>query len=581
MTRHRSFARIPPMRAKWFFALLLVLGAYLTWRLFDVQVLNGKVYARDALLQQRESLDVPGRRGEILDRNGLVLVSSQPSESVFAVPSQIKDPQETARRLASILHLPATQLQPLLTGGGEFAWVARKIPQAQAQRLRDAALTGINVIHEETGQRTAADGTLAAPILGFVGVDENGLAGLEYAFDRLLRGAPGKITLETDHFGDPIPFAPEVVVPARPGVSLQLTVDRYLQFVTEQALGQQIRTWHARSGTAIVLDPNTGAILALASLPDFDPGAYWRAKPDAWRDHAVEDSYEPGSTFKLITAAAALEHGVPPHALFPAHDRIEVGGHVIHNAEDGFMASGKRYESIDDIIAYSHNVGAAEIGLRVGASALYSTVRAFGFGVPTDVGLPGENPGIMPGADGWNRVGVATISFGQGISVEPLQLAMAYAAIANGGMLLRPRILDRLLAPDGSVLYQYAPEVVRRVVSERVAAQLRHYLREVVVRGTGNPTAQVPGYTTAGKTGTAQIAIDGYYASGAYNASFIGMIPAQHPRFVILVKVERPRGSIYGSEVAAPAFARIARLAMLHAGVVPNERLARTGAKRP
>lgn len=568
------------MRAKWFFAILVILGAYLCWRLFDVQVLNGKVYARDALLQQRETLDVPGRRGDVLDRNGALLATSHPSESVFAVPSQITDPAAVAVRLSAVLHVPAAQVEPLLSGKGEFVWVARKIPMAQARRLRAESIPGIDVIHEETGQRVAPDGALAAPLLGFVGIDENGLSGVEYAYDALLRGAPGKMTMETDHFGDPIPFAPEVVDPARPGVTIQLTIDRYLQFVTEQALGEQIRKWHARSGTALVVDPNSGAVLAMASLPDFDPNAYWRSKPAAWRNRAVEDSYEPGSTFKLITAAAALESGIAPHALFPAHDEIRVGGYVIHNAEDGFMTSGKRLETIDDIIAYSHNVGAAEIGLRVGARRLRRMVEAFGFGEPTEIGLPGENPGIVPPPGDWDPTAVATISFGQGISVEPLQLVMAYCAIANGGVLLRPRILDRLLGPDGRVIYTYGPQPVRRVISQAVAARLRSYLREVVVRGTGNPTAHVAGYTTAGKTGTAQIVVNGVYASGAYNASFIGMIPAQHPRFVILVKVERPRGSIYGSEVAAPAFAEIARLAMLHDGIVPDERLVRSEANK-
>ncbi|MDE2572751.1 MAG: penicillin-binding protein 2 [bacterium] len=568
------------MRAKWFFAILALVGVYLAWRLIDVQVLNGKVYARDALLQQRETLDVPGRRGDILDRNGVVLASSRPSESVFAVPAQVTDPQSTAQRLGAALHLPAAKLEPLLRGKGEFVWIARKIPLSESRALREMNLSGINVIHEETGQRVAVDGSLAAPLLGFVGIDENGLSGLEYRFEGLLRGKPGKMTMETDHFGHPIPFAPEVVEPAHPGITLQLTIDRYLQFVSEQALAKQIRTWHAQSGTAIVVEPNTGAVLALASLPEFNPSAYLKSQPANWRDRAVEDSYEPGSTFKLITAAAALANGIPEHATFPAHDEIEVGGHVIHNAEDGFMASGKYYETIDDIIAYSHNVGAAEIGMRVGARALYRTVTAFGFGSSTGIGLPGENPGLMPPLADWNRVAVATISFGQGISVEPLQLAMAYAAIANGGLLLRPRILERLVAPEGSTIYQYHREVVRRVISERVAAELRHYLREVVVRGTGDPTAQVPGYTTAGKTGTAQIVVDGVYSSGAYNASFVGMIPAAHPRYVILVKVERPRGSIYGSEVAAPAFAEIARLAMLHAGVVPDVRLARSEPKK-
>ncbi|HVA38025.1 MAG TPA: penicillin-binding protein 2 [Candidatus Dormibacteraeota bacterium] len=566
------------MRAKLFFALLVAVGAYLCWRLVDVQVVNGKVYARDALEQQRETLDVPGRRGQILDRDGAVLVTSHPSESVFAVPAQITDPAATATRVAAVLHLHAADVEPLLTGKGEFVWIARKIPTAQAERLRHENITGINVIHEETGQRVDVDGTLASPVLGFVGIDENGLSGLEYEFDRLLRGRPGKMTMETDHFGDPIPFAPEIVDPARPGVTLELTIDRYLQFVTEQALGAQIRKWHARGGTAIVVDPNTGGILAMASLPDFNPNEYWKSKPAVWRNRAVEDSYEPGSTFKLIMTAAALTAGIPPHALFPARDAIEIDGHVIHNADDGLTVTGK-YETIDDIIADSLNVGAAEIGMRVGARRLYQMIRRFGFGTPTQVGLPGENPGLMQPLSQWSRISVATISFGQGISVEPLQLVMAYAAIANGGMLLRPRVIDRLVGADGQTIYRYRPEVVRRVVSEKVAAELRHYLREVVLRGTGDPSARVPGYTTAGKTGTAQIAHDGVYAPGEYNASFIGMVPAQHPRFVILVKVERPRGSIYGSEVAAPAFREIARLAMLHAGITPKVRLVRTEAK--
>jgi cell division protein FtsI/penicillin-binding protein 2 len=282
------------------------------------------------------------------------------------------------------------------------------------------------------------------------------------------------------------------------------------------------------------------------------------------------DAYEPGSTFKLITAAAALESGkVSTSQLFPARDELRIGSRVIHNAEDGFLAVNAAGETLGQIIAYSHNVGAAEVGMTIGARTMYGMIRAFGFGDPTEVDLPGENPGIVPPLADWSETTLPTVSFGHGIAVTPLALARAYCAIANGGILVRPRILDAILDGNGVPVYRYEPEVERRVISAKTAATLRGYLRTVVLAGTGNPTAQVPGYTTAGKTGTAQIAENGGYSSGEYVASFVGYVPAESPRYVILVKVERPRGAYYGSVVAAPAFARIARLAMLHAGVLP------------
>jgi cell division protein FtsI/penicillin-binding protein 2 len=272
----------------------------------------------------------------------------------------------------------------------------------------------------------------------------------------------------------------------------------------------------------------------------------------------------------LITAAAALESGrFRANARFPARDAIEIGGRTIHNAEDGLMAAGAGSESIEDIIAFSHNVGAAEIGLATGKTAMYRTLSSFGFGTPTGVELPGENPGIVDRPEDWSGSQLATISFGHGISTTPIALVRAYAAIANGGLLMRPRVIHALLDPDGNLVYRYPPEVERRVLSPEIAAILRGYLRAVVVRGTGNPTARVAGYTTAGKTGTAQVVQNGRYEPGAYIASFIGTIPAERPRYVILVKVERPRGAIYGSVIAAPIFADLARAAMFHAGIMP------------
>jgi len=247
-----------------------------------------------------------------------------------------------------------------------------------------------------------------------------------------------------------------------------------------------------------------------------------------------------------------------------------VGGRVIHNAEDGFMAGTGGMETLEDIVAYSHNVGAAEVGMRIGAPTLYNMIRAFGFGDPTQIDAPGENPGIVPPLPDWSGSSIATISFGHGVSTTPLAMARAYAAIANGGILLRPRLVRALYDENGNVVYTYGPEIERRVISEATAATLRKFLRAVVVRGTGNPTAQVRGYATAGKTGTAQVVANGGYEPGAYIASFIGYVPADAPRYVILVKVDEPHGAYYGSLVAAPVFATLAQEIMLHADVMPS-----------
>ena len=426
---------------------------------------------------------------------------------------------------------------------------------------------------EETGLRVVSSGRLASTVVGFTGTDENGSDGLESSLDKVLRGTPGRMRIEADQFHRAIPFGEtQIVERAVPGNTIVTTLDPYLQFEAERLLRTAMKKWSARSATALVMDPWTGELLAIANVPDFDPARFGAFSSDAWRDRAIRDAYEPGSTFKLITAAAALESGkFPPGIRFPARDALQVGGQTIHNAEDGLMAGGMvgGSESLEEIVAYSHNVGAAEVGMATGPSAMYRTIRKFGFGDPTEVELPGENPGIVTKPSEWSGSSLATISFGHGISTTPLGLARAYCAIANGGLLVRPRIISAIQDADGKLVYRYGTEIERRAISERTAATLRGYLRTVVLRGTGNPTAQVAGYTTAGKTGTAQVVENGRYLSGAYIASFVGYIPAEHPRYVILVKIERPHGSIYGSQVAAPVFAELARAAMLHAGVMP------------
>jgi stage V sporulation protein D (sporulation-specific penicillin-binding protein) len=546
------------------------------YRLYEVQVVDGPSLAHQALLQHSETVAIRARRGTIYDSDHQVLVRSLPSESIYAVPTEINDPDAVARRVAPLAGLKTPDLTAALQegrrDGRQFAWIARKVPHDVADRVRALSIEGINVNREDTGERYYPSNNLASTLLGFVGIDENGLDGLEYEFDSLLAGAPGKSTIEADEFGHAIPFGEtNVIEVARPGRSIELTIDSYLQYEVERALREQVKKFGARSGTAIVMDPWTGAIRAMANMPDYEPRNFANYPDGARRDRAVMDAYEPGSTFKLITAAAALESGkVTLKSEFRKADQLKVADRVIHNAEDGFMALGSGFETLADIIDYSHNVGAAEVAMKTGGPALYAMIRNFGFGDPVEVELPGENPGIVPQLSDWSGSSLATIAFGQGISTTPIAMVRAFAAIANGGTLLRPRILQAIDDNDGSLIYQYPTEVEHRVISPETAAKLQAILRSVVVRGTGNPTAQVPGYTTAGKTGTAQVVENGVYEPGAYIASFIGYVPADRPRYVILVKIDRPRGAIYGSVVAAPVFAEIARMAMLQAGIVPK-----------
>ncbi len=568
----RAFARISPIRAKSVFYALLLTAGYLAWRLYDVQVVHGASYARQALAQRSNAVEVFARRGSILDRNGNVLVRSLPSESVYAVPRDLADPDATAAKLQRIFgKLDPSTVAQLHDKRSWFAWIARKAPHDEVERVRALAIGGIALKEEETGQRVDPSGRLAATVLGFVGTDENGLDGIEYSQDALLRGRSGSVMLETDEFGRPIPFGRErVVTAADPGSTIELTLDSYLQFVAERALATQVSTFHALDGTAIVMDPYSGEVLALANAPTFDPNRFWKYDDAHRRDRAVMDAYEPGSTYKLLTAAAALEsHKVSLTTRFPAHDRLEVGGQIIHNAEDGFMAGTGASETLGQIIEFSHNVGAAEVGMSIGAKTFYAMERRAGFGDPTGIELPGENPGIVPPPRDWSAPSLATMSFGQGVSVTPIAMARYYCAIANGGLLMQPHIVRAVYDQQGKLVRSVAPHVVRRVFSRRTASELRGFLRMVVLHGTGDPTAQISGYSTAGKTGTAEMVVDGEYRSGYYAASFIGMVPYEHPRYLVYVKVERPIGSYYGSVVAAPAFAEISRAAMLHAGILP------------
>ncbi|HEV2878351.1 MAG TPA: penicillin-binding protein 2 [Candidatus Eremiobacteraceae bacterium] len=563
------------LRALVIFWAFFALCGLLVTRLFIVQIREGAGLAASASEEQRATFELNPKRGDIVDRFGAVFATTLPSFYVYVQPPVVKRLSPTAIRheaaeLAPVLHTTSQRLETAMTSNAPFVYLARNQPKSVANGVRTLEPAGVGAMEEPMGLRVAPQSTIGSTVVGFTGVDDQGLAGIEYQYNGALAGQPGRLVEETDAAGRPIPFGRRITNPAHAGTTIVLTIDRTLQYAADQILKQQAQRYHAHDGSIIILRARTGEILALSNWPDYDPNNFAAAPASAWKNQAVTDPYEPGSTFKLITATAALDSGrVSLSDTFAAQDELRVGGRIIHNADDGLMASGHARETLDEIVTYSHNVGAAQVALRVGKTTMYEYIQRFGFDEPTGVDVPGESPGIVGTPDDWWGSRLATIGFGQGVSVTPLALARAYAAIANGGMLMRPLIVHSLLAPDGTTIKQFDPVPVRRVMSSQTAAELLTILRDVVRRGTAKGVA-IPGYALAGKTGTAQMVIGGTYVMGAYTSSFVGIVPADKPEYVILVKIDRPQGAYYGSIVAAPAFRELARRVLWREGVLPQ-----------
>ncbi len=548
---------------------LVVLVAIALWmglivaRLYQLQVVDHGAYLKRADRQQQRIVEIEPPRGTIYDAAGRTLAVSVGVDSAYAVPSQVKDPRRTARRLTAIVGGSATALARRLKLDREFVWVARKLDPPQTAAVRAMDLPGIYFLRESKRYYPMRDS--AAQVLGYVGTDDQGLAGLELVYNRALSGRSVDRTVLRDARSGTVVDPQLSSVEAQPGADLRLTIDASIQHMAERELEATVERYRARSATAVVVDPNDGAILAMASVPGFDANRFSEYPPSAWRDRAIMDAYEPGSTFKMVTAAAALGAN-----LFDPSDRIncEMGGITLASVRI------KDHEpfgmlTFRQVIAKSSNVGAIKIGLTVGAQRLFDEVSAFGFGAPTGVDLPGESPGIVHPLREWKPLTVAYISFGQSISVTPLQLTMAYAAVANGGLLYRPYVVAEE-GRDGDWMKREPREPVRRVIDAATARSLERLLEAVVEEGTGTRAA-IPGYRVAGKTGTAQKAVAGEgYSPTKFVASFVGFAPARHPRIVCLVTVDEPHGSIYGGTVAAPAFRNIVEQALLYLGVPPE-----------
>jgi cell division protein FtsI/penicillin-binding protein 2 len=534
-------------------------------RLFVLQIVEAPAYAKIAANQRERIIEFPARRGVMFDRNGEPLAMSVDLNMVYTDHIHVENIPATARKLSPILGLPIRELEEKLTPsvpGDQFEYLAHEVAPRTARRIKQMKIPGIYMKPEP--KRYYPGGHLASHLLGFVNLDGSVRAGLEAQYQDILQGTPGRMMLEQDPMGRALPQAEFSYEAPKSGHSLFLTIDKELQYFTEITLADAVSQYHAEAGTAIVLHVGTGEVLAMASVPDFDPNDPGDGPQDAQRNRAVTDVYEPGSAFKLVTAAAALEEDVvTPKTAFTVPDAFQYYDRVFNDSHSHATET----MSVSEIIEQSSNVGTIKIGLELGGEKLDEYVHRFGFGEATGLDFPGESPGIVLPRKSWSGTTIATIPIGQGIAVTPLQMAAAYASIANKGVWVEPKLLHSTMGSAGEVKMS-PPAATRRIVSRKTAKQLSKILEGVVKKGTG-VEAQVPGYRVAGKTGTAQKPLPGGGYGNSYIGSFAGYAPANDPQVVVLVKLDEP-SPIWGGSTAAPTFHTIMEFAMRHLKITPS-----------
>jgi cell division protein FtsI (penicillin-binding protein 3) len=540
------------------FAAFLLLFALILVRAVWLQGVRGGELQADAVSQQTETVTVPGFRGRILDRNGEPLAVSEEAATVFATPYEVRDPADAASRLAPLLDVSEDNLlESLSNRESGFAYLAREVDLVTADRVRKLHLDGIGILPDS--RRVYPQGPLATQVIGVVGTENQGLTGLESGYEDVVGGTDGEAKVTKDALGDTIER--ETVEGQSTGDDLKLTLDTDLQSRTEDVLEEVGRTYHPKDATAIVMDPRSAEVLALANWPDADPTDVSDASSQALADHATGLTYEPGSTFKAFTVAAALEeHAVRPETTFYLPPTIRVADRTIEESHPRGPVS----LSVADILAQSSNVGAVKIGEETGSEKFDEWVRRFGFGEPTGITFPGEEQGIVPGLDDYSGSTLGNMAIGQGLAVTPMQMAAAYSAIANGGILRTPRLVERA---GGE---RIDPPKGQRVIDAGTASRLRGMLEGVLAPGGTASEVKVPGYTLAGKTGTAEKANDGGYSNSKFVASFVGFAPAKYPQLLVAIVVDEPNGSYYGGDVAAPAFGQIAEFALPQLGIPPS-----------
>lgn len=544
----------PQARVGILFLCSLLLLSGLLLRSFWLQGIQGPAYASEAAYQQEDTLPVPGMRGTFFDRNGRELAGSEPGVSVFSTPYQMLEPAAQADALSEALEADRDSVYEAITAEGGFSYVERKVDLARAEKVEELGYEGIGQ-HPDT-IRTRPQGELAAQVIGAVSPEGKGLTGLEAAHDDVLRGTDGEMQMIKDATQEPISF--ETVREARDGHPVQLTLDAAIQAEAERILGELGEANDPENASIVVMDARNSEVLAMANWPAVDLDHLEEAEPDDLLNIGTSYTYEPGSTFKAFTVAAALEEGaVAPTSTFTLAPSFTLYDRTVEEAH----ARGTMDMSVADILAQSSNVGAITIGLELGGRNLSRWIERFGFGSPTGMGYPGEEQGIVPPYRDWSGTTIANLPIGQGLAVTPIQMVAAYGALANGGFMRPPRLVKSI---DGTPVPR---EEGKRILSETVAAEVRQMLTGVLAEGGTASEVEIPGYTAAGKTGTAQIAEDGGYSETRYVASFMGVAPADDPAIVVSVMVNEPKYGHSGGEVAAPAFGELASFALPYLGI--------------
>jgi cell division protein FtsI (penicillin-binding protein 3) len=509
--------------------------------------------------QHRQTVAIPAGRGTIYDRTGVQLAIGEQTSTVYADPQQVRRPRAVAVAAAELFGVDANTLYPqLLNRKKRFLYIQRFADPAKAARFMKRGFAGVGAYPEE--RREYPQRTVAAQVVGFAGVDNKGLAGIEVQEDAALSGKPGKQTIIRDPFGRALDVISSTA--EREGRDVYLTLDRFIQANAEEMLRKTVAQWHARAATAVVLDPRTGEILAMAQAPGYDANRAAQVPLRFQRNRAVTDMYEPGSTFKLVTVTGALSEGiVTPDTRFTLPYTIHVADRVIHDAEYRPTET----MTVAEILSRSSNVGAITLAEKLGSPDLAKWIDRFGFGKPTGIDFPGESGGAVLPLDQWSGSTIGNVPIGQGIAVTPIQMASVYGAVANGGVWVQPHVVERVVGKARRKIER------RRIMDPSVDVQVRSMLLDVVHEGGTGTAAAIPGYTVAGKTGTAQKP-DGHggYSSSRYVASFVGMVPASKPRLVVLVVVDEPRGAIFGGVVAAPAFSEIAKFDLQYLEIPPD-----------
>ena len=539
-----------------------------------LQLFRGEWLSSKAVGQVEETLTLHGKRGTIYDTRHQPVAVSMETSSVAANPGVIENKKTAARKLAGALNLSTAAVARKLAEKRHFVWLKRQATPKEAEAVKSLKIDGVDFLPEHS--RFYPNTSLAAQVLGFTGIDGHGLEGLEFYYDQELKGGTERVTILKDALGRGFE-ADRLAGRHKTGHNLVLTLDRHIQYITEKALALAVTDHKAQSGLAIVMAPDSGAILAMAHYPFFNPNNYRKYGRDTWRNRAITDPFEPGSTLKIFSAAAALESGssTPSTIYFCENGDYLIGGHTVHDTKShGWL-------SLQQIVKYSSNIGAVKIVERIGVQTLHENLKGFGFGQRTHIDCPGESPGALAHYKRWTAVDAGAIAFGQGISVTGLQLITAVAALANDGLMMRPHIVQAITDFNGRPIRKVAPEAVAQVVSVNTSRSVRRIMRTVITPGGTGVEADLDGYSVCGKTGTAQkIGKDGTYSPNAYVASFVGFAPTERPALAVLVVVDEPQNGHYGGSVAAPAFKQIIKETLSYLNIAPDDGLQRLRVSR-